>query len=294
MSALDTTETSPQHKPPRRSRHPSTASIRSTASTKSPRPTVWRPPNHLRIRKDSLSSAPDARLSVVVVGAEISGTIGNVRDRMEAFNITVPVAGPSSPAPSASSDLPHEIAAIPEVDSDEVSFATLGESGDDKPVDGPNLVTFPVSVSPPASRASSWFGSISRAKGKEKLAEVQAVAAASTPNLLAPASSIPIPVPDATPSPSASEPVTSLNTGSPERPDPFLLAFDAQSSAAQRAASAAKRSWFSSSPVQPSPLRTTSPPQRIPHPIHIPPEAAALEDKAGVPSSIDSFPIGGA
>ncbi|KAJ7169711.1 hypothetical protein C8R46DRAFT_207764 [Mycena filopes] len=213
MSALDTTEHTPHHKPPRRSRHPSTTSIRSTASARSPRPTVWRPPNSLRVRNDSLSSATDARLSVIVVGAELSGNTVNVRDRMEALHFTAPVAGPSSPAPSATSDLPHEIPEILEADSDVTSLATLTELADKPILDGTNLIAFPPSVSPPASRASSWFGSISRAKGKEKLAEVHATA--STPNLLAPASSIPIPVPDAAPSPSASEPVTSSE---PRRP----------------------------------------------------------------------------
>ncbi|KAJ7139952.1 hypothetical protein C8R44DRAFT_765867 [Mycena epipterygia] len=282
MSALDTTESSSQ-KPHRRSRHPSTTSIRSTASTRSPRPSVWRPPNTLRIRKDSLSSATDPRISCVVVGAEISGTTGSVRDRMEALNVvSEPVAGPSSPTASATSDLPHEIPVIPEAEpgllpSDKADIIEADITAN--PPETTNLVAFPVSVSPPANRSSSWFGSLSRAKGKEKLAEVQAAATASAPNLLAPASSIPIPVPDS--APSASEPVTSSSPVASERHDPFL---DVQLTAAQKPA-AAKRMWFSSSPVQPSPLRATSPPQAVPPPIHIP--STPLDDPS-VPSSIDS------
>ncbi|KAJ6604479.1 hypothetical protein DFH09DRAFT_1122837 [Mycena vulgaris] len=255
MSALDTTTESSPHKPPRRSRHPSTASIRSTASTRSPRPT---PPT-------------DARISCVIAGAEISGTHGNARDTMEALNLG-PVAGPSSPAAS--------IDVIPEVEADAApALDTLDIIADPQT----NLVAFPVSASPPPHRSSTWFGSLSRAKGKEKLAEVQATATASTPNLLAPASSIPIPVPD--PAPSMSEPVTSSSPAAPERQDPFLLA-DAQAVAVPKPP-VAKRSWFASSPVQPSPLRTSSPPQPIPHPIYIPP----FEDQSSVPSSIDSFPL---
>ncbi|KAJ7487416.1 hypothetical protein B0H11DRAFT_2013225 [Mycena galericulata] len=277
MSAVDTATESSSHKPPRRSRHPSTASIRSTASARSPRPTVWRTPNSLRIRKDSLSSATDARLSCVVVGAEISATTGSVRDRMEAFNVA-PIAGPSSPATSATSDLPHEIAVIPEVEPDATPL--------DKPeiADGTNLVVFPVSASPPSSR-SSWFGSLSRAKGKEKLVEVQVAATASAPNLLAPASAIPIPVPDT--APTASEPVTSSSPAAPERADPFLLA-DAHPTKAHRhtASVTSKRSWFSSSPSQPSPLRASSPLQSIPHPITIP--STSPDGHTTTPSSIDS------
>ncbi|KAF7339796.1 hypothetical protein MVEN_01896100 [Mycena venus] len=307
MSALDTsptTESSPQQKPHRRSRHPSTSSIRSAASTRSPRPSVWRPPNSLRIRRDStLSSGTDPRLSCVVAGAEMSATTGNVRDRMEAFNVaTVPAAGPSSPTPSATNDLPptydppHEIPVIQEVESD-TSSTTLATPADPTPdpADGSNVVAFPVAVSPPTTRASSWFGSLSRAKGKEKLVEVQAAATASAPNLLSPSpassATVPIPVPSAE-VPSVSEPVTSSNSAAPERADPFLAAADgaqahsapSQSLAAQKAA-LAKRSWFSSSPSQPSPLRAASPPQPIPHPIQIP--SAAAED-GSVPSSLDS------
>ncbi|KAJ6519649.1 hypothetical protein C8R45DRAFT_29227 [Mycena sanguinolenta] len=291
MSALDTspsTESTPSPKP-RRSRLPSNASIRSTASTRSPRPAVWRPPNSLRIRKDSLSSGTDPRLSCIVVGAEMAANTGSVRDRMEAFNA---VAGPSSPALSASDlppihDMPHEIPAIPEVESDSTS-PTPATPADDSadPPDDSNLVAFPVSVSPPTR--SSWFGSISRAKGKEKLVEVQAAAMASAPDLLAPASSasIPIPIPDVVPS--VSEPVTSLSPTAPEQGDPFLLAQpqSPQSRAAQKAA-LARRSWFSSSPSQPSPLRVASPPQHIPPPIQIPFAASPVDDPS-VPSSIDS------
>ncbi|KAJ7706365.1 hypothetical protein B0H17DRAFT_1126035 [Mycena rosella] len=282
MSALDTTSEGSPHKPARGSRHPSTASIRSTASTRSPPPSVWRPPNSLRIRKDSLSSATvDPRISCVLAGAEISGTHGNARDKMEALNLG-PVAGPSgsSPAASSTSDLPHEIDVISEVEADAPDVPAL-DTLDIMENPESNLVAFPVSVSPPPVRSSTWFGSLSRAKGKEKLAEVQAAATASAPNLLAPASSsIPIPVPD--PEPSASEPVTSSSPLAPELPDPFLA--NAQAIAAHKA-SAAKRSWFSSSPVQPSPLRTASPPQAIPNPIRIP---STPEDESGVPSSIDS------
>ncbi|KAF8213244.1 hypothetical protein K438DRAFT_1803652 [Mycena galopus ATCC 62051] len=310
MSAFDTspspaTESSSQQRLHRRSRQASTASVRSTASTRSPRPTVWRPPNSLRIRKDSLSSGTNPLISCVVAGAEISATTGSARNRMEAFNAAnAPVAGPSSPVPSTMSDLPptndlppHEIPDIPEVESDDTSTtiaATPADDGTAKPLDAPNLVAFPVSVSPPV-RSSTWFGSISRAKGKEKLAEVQAAATASAPNLLSPSpassASIPIPIPDAVPS--VSEPVTSLSPAAPEQADPFLVATATegaqsppQSAAAQRVA-LAKRSWFSSSPSQPSPLRAASPPQPIPPPIQIPLALPSTDDPS-VPSSIDS------
>ncbi|KAF7339619.1 hypothetical protein MSAN_02176500 [Mycena sanguinolenta] len=214
---------------------------------------------------------------------------------MEVFNAAnAPVAGPSSPAPSAMSELPpisdsppHEIPTIPEVESDNTTptLATPADNSADPP-DGSTLVAFPVSVSPPTR--SSWFGSLSRAKGKEKLVEVQAAATASAPDLLAPASSasIPIPIPDAVPS--VSEPVTSLIPTAPEQGDPFLLAQpQSPSSRAAQKAALARRSWFSSSPSQPSPLRVASPPQPIPPPIQIPSVASPVDDPS-VPSSIDS------
>ncbi|KAK7064370.1 hypothetical protein R3P38DRAFT_2824090 [Favolaschia claudopus] len=301
MSALDSSSPTEQtrHKPRRRSRHPSTASIRSTASTRSPRPGVWRPPNPLRNRTDSLSSGTsDPRISRVVAGAEISTSAESVRDRMEAFNVTTaPVAGPSSsPSPSTTSDLPpitdSPSPLLSEDESDDMSATvTLATPGDSNvnPMDSTASVAFPVSASP---RASSWFGSLSRAKGKERLVEVQATASA--PNLLSSSStssaSIPIPAPNL--EPSVSEPTTSSNPSAPERTDPLLTAAEgaqsvSQSPASQKAA-LAKRSWFSSSPVQSSPLRATSPPQRVPPPIHIPTDPPPPMDDPSVPSSIDS------
>ncbi|KAJ6627098.1 hypothetical protein B0H10DRAFT_1995412 [Mycena sp. CBHHK59/15] len=292
MSALETTAESSSHKLARRSRHPSTASIHSTASTRSPRPSVWRPPTSLRVRKDSLSSgAPDPTISCVFAGAELDAgnRQGSVRDRMEAYNVqAAPVAGPSSLAVGAI-DLSHEIEAIPEVEPDVTLEDKRANAADPIPIpDDSNMVAFPVSASPSTRRASSssWFGSLSRAKGKEKLAEVQATtpASASAPNLLAPASESTTPIPEPAPVvPAASE---STTPPAPERPDPFLLA-NAQPIAAQKTA-LAKRSWFSSSPVQPSPLREASPPQHPPPlPIRIPPPPFK-DSPQSIPSSIDS------
>ncbi|KAJ7293409.1 hypothetical protein C8J57DRAFT_1268974 [Mycena rebaudengoi] len=277
MSALDTTSDSGLHKAPRRSRHPSTASIRSTASTRSPRPSVWRPPNSLRARNDSLSSATVPTISCVFAGAEMTSGNGSVRDRMEAF--VLPPADTSSPTASTS-ELPHDTPVIPEVESESLP--------PDAPeaVHGPeahNVVAFPVSISPPTKRSSTWFGSLSRAKGKEKLAEVQAVApaSASTPNLSL-ASASPSPLPSAS---SFSDLPTSSDTLAPERADARLLA-EAQPIAVQKTPTK-RGSWFSSSPSQPSPLRGASSPLRSPpHPIYIP--STPNTAQSDIPSSLDS------
>ncbi|KAF7306762.1 hypothetical protein MIND_00467900 [Mycena indigotica] len=260
MSAVDGSETS-SFKAPRRSRHPSTASIRSTASSRSPRPTVWRTVNTLRGRTNSLSSGSEPTLTTVVATPQITPTsTASARERMEAYSI--PIAGPSS----TSGIVQHEIEAIPEAESDTPT------------VEVANSITFPVSVSPTPSR-SSWFGSLSRAKGKEKLV---AAATSSAPNLLEPVPTSSLPVADPVPPP-LSEPVTSSNPDTPERVDPFISEIPPPPPIpVTNKRPTSKRSWFATSPSQPSPLRTASPPQPVPQPLHIPSETAS------VASSIDS------
>ncbi|KAF7320275.1 hypothetical protein MKEN_00812200 [Mycena kentingensis (nom. inval.)] len=243
----------------RRARNASTSSIRSSASMRSPRPAFWKN-TAPRQRKPSVTSGPEASITTTLATPLLSAGQSSARERMAA------VAGPST-LPSPLPPAPHEIEAIPETEIDVLQpapedVATVPPSS--------SSVLFPVSVSPTPSR-SSWFGSLSRRKGKEKLA------AASAPDLLA---SSPITFP----SEYSSEPVTSTIPDAPERTDPFVaepeVGLPIPATTPQSApAMPNKRSWFSASPSQPSPLRAAQP---IPQPIRIP------STERSIASSIDS------